>query len=152
MLTLGTMFLAAGAAGVVSTLWSIDDFATALLMSRFYELLREDTFSDPGEALRGAQLWLRSVTWAEEEAYLVSRSNSLRPAIKHHAISFARIIGRGRTALRRRHSLGRVRIQRGIASPPARSSIRRSQAKQLDTALDASPELAARRVGEGLKT
>lgn len=74
MLTLGTMFLAAGAAGVVSTLWSIDDFATALLMSRFYELLREDTFSDPGEALRGAQLWLRSVTWAEEEAYLVSRS------------------------------------------------------------------------------
>lgn len=74
-LTLGMMFLAAGATGVVSTLWAIDDFATALLMSRFYELVRDT--EDQAPALRAAQLWLRSLTAEEEDRYL-----AMRPALR----------------------------------------------------------------------
>ena len=73
VLTLGAMFVAAGAAGVVSTLWSIEDFPTALLMSRFYEQLQEGLVGDPAGALRGAQLWLRSLTPDEEDRYLATR-------------------------------------------------------------------------------
>jgi CHAT domain-containing protein len=57
---LSQSFLAAGASGVVASLWNVDDRATAALMDRFYdELLRHDR--SPAEALRLAQLSLRSV-------------------------------------------------------------------------------------------
>jgi CHAT domain-containing protein len=69
-LTFGAMFIAAGAAGVVATLWSIDDDASALLISRFYELLAHDDIDGPAHALRGAQLWLRDLTVDDEQAYL----------------------------------------------------------------------------------
>jgi CHAT domain-containing protein len=69
-LTLGAMFVAAGAAGVVSTLWSISDRATAFLMSRLYELLAEQPEEQPAVALREAQRWLRELTVREEEAYI----------------------------------------------------------------------------------
>jgi CHAT domain-containing protein len=70
VLSLGSMFLAAGAAGVVATLWSVDDYATALLMSRFYEFLGDPASAGPAVALRNAQLWLRALTLDEEEEYL----------------------------------------------------------------------------------
>jgi CHAT domain-containing protein/tetratricopeptide (TPR) repeat protein len=77
VLSLGTMFLGAGAAGVVATLWAVDDYATALMMSRFYEFLSEANGEfaepDPAAALRKAQLWLRDLTTEEEEAYLKDR-------------------------------------------------------------------------------
>jgi CHAT domain-containing protein len=57
-------FLQAGAAGVVSSLWSVDDMSTALLMIQFYENHLKQKQS-PSEALRNAQLWLRDVTNAE---------------------------------------------------------------------------------------
>lgn len=58
-------FLYAGAAGIVSTVWNIDDRASALLMSRFYEaMLREGL--RPAEALRKAQLsMLRQPRWRD---------------------------------------------------------------------------------------
>jgi CHAT domain-containing protein/tetratricopeptide (TPR) repeat protein len=57
-------FLQAGVAGVVSSLWTVDDMSTALLMMRFYEnhLQGEQT---PATALRAAQRWLRNATHAE---------------------------------------------------------------------------------------
>jgi len=48
--------LAAGAARVVVSLWPVNDTATALLMTRFYErLLAGD---EPARALQAAQRWL----------------------------------------------------------------------------------------------
>lgn len=53
-------FLAAGASCVVSTLWRVDEISAALVMIRFYQLLREYR---PATALRKAQLWLRDTTY-----------------------------------------------------------------------------------------
>jgi CHAT domain-containing protein len=51
-------FLSAGASGVVVSLWSVDDRATAVLMERFYRGLLAGGLP-PAEALRQAQLALR---------------------------------------------------------------------------------------------
>lgn len=56
-LALSTVLIGAGAAGVVSSLWKVDDQAAAMLMTRFYEEL--DRHCSPASALRTAMLWLR---------------------------------------------------------------------------------------------
>jgi CHAT domain-containing protein len=58
-------FLAAGAAGVIASLWGVPDATSALLMARFYHLWHEDG-SDPADALRAAQRWLRDSTNADK--------------------------------------------------------------------------------------
>lgn len=52
-----TGFLYGGAKCVISTLWSVPDLSSALLMSRFYSEWRSG--SSPATALREAQRWLR---------------------------------------------------------------------------------------------
>ncbi|MEG4635039.1 CHAT domain-containing protein [Microcoleus sp. Aus8_D4] len=53
-------FLYAGSMNVVSTLWSVDDLATAILMIKFYqELLRKVSVA---VALNAAQNWMRAVS------------------------------------------------------------------------------------------
>jgi CHAT domain-containing protein len=52
-------FMYAGAARVVVSLWSVDDQATALLMTRFYQGLLDQNLS-PAIALQQAQQWLKS--------------------------------------------------------------------------------------------
>ncbi|MBB5498631.1 CHAT domain-containing protein [Paraburkholderia sp. MM5384-R2] len=62
-LGLSTGFLQAGSPAVVSTLWSVNDLSTMLLMEQFYKLhLRGLAIPD---ALRGAQIWLRSISASE---------------------------------------------------------------------------------------
>lgn len=61
-LGLTTGFLQAGAAGVVSSLWPVDDIATMLLMRCFYGLMRGTEQLAPAPALRMAQDWLRTTT------------------------------------------------------------------------------------------
>ncbi len=56
---LATGFLYAGSQGVLSSLWSVDDIATAYLMIKCYENLGT---SDMAVALNTAQLWLRDAT------------------------------------------------------------------------------------------
>jgi len=60
ILTLSTGFLCAGARSVVSTLWSVNDLATALL-SIFYYQQRQEGRNRP-EALQQAQIKLREFT------------------------------------------------------------------------------------------
>jgi CHAT domain-containing protein len=61
-------FTALGAAGVLGTLWPVSDAATALLISRFYELHMEEKLAPP-TALSRAQSWLRQATNADLAAY-----------------------------------------------------------------------------------
>ncbi len=61
-------FLELGAAGVIGSLWQVDDRATALLMARFYELHIDEGLSPPA-ALKQAKAWLRDATNRELTAY-----------------------------------------------------------------------------------
>lgn len=56
---LATGFLYAGSQGVLSSLWSVNDLATAFLMIKFYENLAT---ADMAIALNTAQTWLRHAT------------------------------------------------------------------------------------------
>lgn len=63
-------FIYAGSPNVVGSLWSVDDFSTALLMIRFYENLQLNHHQSSGVcgiylALNEAQKWLRTRTKAE---------------------------------------------------------------------------------------
>src|SRR5205807_2129082 len=80
-------FIQAGAAAVVAALWPVSDRATALLMTRFYELLAERQLADPRRCLRDAQLWLRDLTRAAERRYLRGRP-ALRRALRKGALSW----------------------------------------------------------------
>jgi len=58
---LPSAFLYAGTVTVISSLWSVDDLATAFLMMRFYWTIDLETLSML-EALQSAQTWLRTVS------------------------------------------------------------------------------------------
>jgi CHAT domain-containing protein len=61
-------FLQLGAGGVIASLWQVDDLATALLMSKFYDL-NFDKGLAPSAALKQAKAWLRNATRRELIAY-----------------------------------------------------------------------------------
>jgi CHAT domain-containing protein/tetratricopeptide (TPR) repeat protein len=75
-------FLRAGSACVVASLWPVDDWPTALLMSRFYELLAHDHDTgepaDPAIALWKAMHWLRGLDRRTKKRYLEERPELLR--------------------------------------------------------------------------
>jgi CHAT domain-containing protein len=53
-------FLYAGSMSVVSTLWKVDDFATAIFMIKFYQELQPQI--SVAVALNATQNWMRAVT------------------------------------------------------------------------------------------
>ncbi|GAA6618727.1 CHAT domain-containing protein [Scytonema sp. NUACC26] len=58
-----TAFLAKGTNYVVSTLWTVDEISSALIMIEFYRRL--EAGATPPEALKQAKHWLRTVTYSE---------------------------------------------------------------------------------------
>ena len=58
VISIPTGLLQAGIAGVVSSLWSVPELSTMILLSRFYTLWREHNLK-PAQALVKAQKWLR---------------------------------------------------------------------------------------------
>ncbi|PNJ96822.1 CHAT domain-containing protein [Cylindrospermopsis raciborskii C04] len=73
-ISLPTGFLLAGASTIISSLWAVSDYTTALLMIRFYQFYTDTenllTYGCPRLALYHAQQWLRDapagklLTWA----------------------------------------------------------------------------------------
>ena len=61
-------FMQAGASAVVSSLWTVEDRSTALLMERMYRNMLEQSM-EPAQALREAQFWLREATAKDIGAY-----------------------------------------------------------------------------------
>jgi len=57
--------LQAGVAGVVATLWGVDDLAAAMVMVEFYRCWQWSGLT-PAQALRRAQLWVRDSTNEEK--------------------------------------------------------------------------------------
>ncbi|NET06010.1 MAG: CHAT domain-containing protein [Symploca sp. SIO2B6] len=71
-ISLPSGFLYAGSPSVVSSLWAVNDFATAFLMIKFYENLSKFPTRETGAvaiALNQAQTWLRDVTKEELEEW-----------------------------------------------------------------------------------
>ena len=67
-------FLYAGSSNVVSSLWTVNDFSSALLMIKFYQnLIEKNTIAT---ALNKAQLWLRDLS-KEEAVELLSNTITL---------------------------------------------------------------------------
>ena len=69
VVSLGTALMASGSACAIASLWSVDDLATALLMTRLYQEMLGSK-KRPPEALRCAQLWLRDLTEVERRRFL----------------------------------------------------------------------------------
>jgi CHAT domain-containing protein len=63
--SLAAGFVQAGSAAVISSLWAVNDIASAVLMMRFYELWLVKQL-EPSRAFRIAQIWLRDTTNAEK--------------------------------------------------------------------------------------
>ncbi len=61
---LASGFIKAGAANIITSLWAVSDFHTALLMIRFYETLSQD-LHNVSLALNKTQQWLRQATQAQ---------------------------------------------------------------------------------------
>ncbi|MBO9391097.1 MAG: CHAT domain-containing protein [Roseiflexus sp.] len=68
VVSMPTGLMQAGVAGVVASLWAVNDLSTAMLMERFYRLWREEGLA-PVAALREAQRWLRDTTNREKAEY-----------------------------------------------------------------------------------
>ncbi len=71
-----TAFLIARAPTVIGTLWSVNDFSTALLMKRFHQNLYIDAMGK-AEAIRAAQIWLRNLTLQDVEGLLADKRKEL---------------------------------------------------------------------------
>jgi CHAT domain-containing protein len=64
-------FLAVGATHVVSTLWTVDELSTALIMIHFYQLLEDMA---PANALKQAQYELRTLTYPQLSQWYLNLS------------------------------------------------------------------------------
>jgi CHAT domain-containing protein len=69
VVSLPSGLLQAGAAAAIGSLWSVEDLATMLLLSRFYKLWQTEGLPI-AEALRQAQRWVRNLSWEDRAAAL----------------------------------------------------------------------------------
>ncbi len=72
---LASGFLAKGATYVLSTLWTVDERSTALLMIQFYQLI--ELGNTPTIALKKAKKWLRQLTYQQLVEWYANLSEKL---------------------------------------------------------------------------
>ncbi|NET57725.1 MAG: CHAT domain-containing protein [Symploca sp. SIO2E6] len=65
-------FLAKGTNYVVSTLWTVDEISSALIMIEFYRYFKAGT--TPPEALKQAKKWLRTLTYTNLAKWYIERA------------------------------------------------------------------------------
>lgn len=65
---LPTGFLWAGAMGTLASLWAVNDLSTALMMVKFYELLKPGV--SIGQALHDTQRWFKSAFTSDLQAWV----------------------------------------------------------------------------------
>jgi CHAT domain-containing protein len=92
---LPTAFLELGAAGVIGSLWQVDDRATALLMARFYDFHIDEGLPPPA-ALKQAKAWLRNATNRELTAYAQTAMKKAHAQEAHMPDLAASLARRGR--------------------------------------------------------
>ena len=68
-------FLTAGAANIISTLWTVESESNAWLMVKFYQHYRNG--DSPALALKKAQKWLRTLTYSELVQWLQPQYDDL---------------------------------------------------------------------------
>jgi CHAT domain-containing protein len=68
--SLAGALIAAGSASAVASCWPVDDYATALLLIKFYECLLSVSKPPAASALQTAQIWLRELDGAAEKAFI----------------------------------------------------------------------------------
>lgn len=83
-ISLPAAFLQAGAQGVVSTLWSVSDISTSLLMRKFYDNHLQKQMP-PVRALRTAQMWLANATNKELDTAEIYENTWKETNEKHFA-------------------------------------------------------------------
>ncbi|ESA32438.1 tetratricopeptide tpr-1 repeat-containing protein [Leptolyngbya sp. Heron Island J] len=89
VISLPTGLLQAGVAGIIASLWSVNDLSTMLLLGKFYELWQTENI-DPPEALRHAQIWLRdNLTEAEVAPLLGQRTRNPTNRLFSHPYHWA---------------------------------------------------------------
>ena len=76
VISLPTGLLQAGVAAVISSLWSVSDLSTMILLTRFYDFWRIEGSEIP-QALRQAQQWVRDTTNGQKYDYLKVTFQSL---------------------------------------------------------------------------
>jgi len=76
-------FLHAGTATVVSSLWTVSDLSTSLLMQKMYELLKKG--KGKSESLREAQLWLKDTGKRQEQIEILNSFREGLPDIQRFA-------------------------------------------------------------------
>ena len=89
VVSLPTGLLRAGARAAIGSLWSVDDLATMVLLTHFYELLGKGELS-LSVALRDAQQWVRDLTSDARTAAFptVDFSGSGEPGLNPYAHPF----------------------------------------------------------------
>lgn len=97
---LPSAFLKAGATNVLSTLWLVDDSACAWMMIRFFQQLI--TGQTPGNALKAAQYWMRTITWAELADWLIQLSQL--PRLSMGTVDLLKV--RAQNTLKQGHRVG----------------------------------------------
>ena len=83
-------FLTAGAANIISTLWTVESESNAWLMVKFYQ--HYVAGDSPAVALKKAQHWLRTLTYADLANWLQAQQNQLDSRI--HANTYDAIAAR----------------------------------------------------------
>jgi CHAT domain-containing protein len=95
--------LQAGAAGVLASLWSVQDLSTMMLMAYFYDQWRAKYPREPAEAFRRAQIWVRDTTnqekgeYFQKELFATSTVKMAKPTAKQLAIAVVELQEKARS-------------------------------------------------------